>query len=348
MKPEFAVITDTHLEDGNEELTFAIHKETRERCQILGLEYCYHGGDVFHNRKHQTQSTLHTYDRVLMDAEENNFKWRVIPGNHDKADYKSSKSYLDVYRKFESLELVTAWDVFDEGPFAVHLIPFFDEKHAYKPLFDTVRFEKGKRHILITHAAINGVMNNDGSKVSEALSAGMFGDFERVLVGHYHDRQEIGNNIVYIGSTHQHNFGEDGFKGITFMYADGSMEQVALDCVPKYTTVKVDLDEMTDQEIDQIVSDNSNTDENTRIKFVGRKDKLEKIDRKKLREGGIDVKFEEAQIDVDLSYVGKSDFRAFKTDDIVTNWDTFCKHKEVDEETQTLGLNILKKQLSDG
>lgn len=348
MRPELALITDTHLEDGNEDLMVLIYDEVRELCQQRGLNRAYHGGDVFHNRKHQTQSTLLTLDLILERAKDKGFEWRKIPGNHDKANYQSVNSYLDVYRHHEALTLVTEWETFEEGPYTVHMIPFFDEKSTYSSVFQNVRFDKSNedRHILITHIAVDGVRNNDGTQVEGALKDGLFGHYEKVFVGHYHDKQEIGKNILYVGASHQHNYGEDRFKGVTFLYADGSIEQVELKCVPKFNTVKIDLDNETDEDIDRMIADSTCGDENVRLKFIGSRDKLKLIDRKQLRKDGIDVKFEESEVDVDLSYVGKQNFKAFKAADIILNWDPFCKTKGVEEEVQKIGQNVLKTQLN--
>ena len=59
------------------------------------------------------------------------------------------------------------------------------------------------------------------------LPARIFSPFDKVFVGHYHNRTVIpGTGIEYIGSSRQHNFGEDEEKGYTVLYTDGTHEFV--------------------------------------------------------------------------------------------------------------------------
>ena len=56
-------------------------------------------------------------------------------------------------------------------------------------------------------------MNNDGSSVESSIRPSLFKDWGLVLSGHYHDYQELSDNVVHLGSLTQNNFGEDENKG---------------------------------------------------------------------------------------------------------------------------------------
>lgn len=77
-----------------------------------------------------------------------------------------------------------------------------------------------RQNILYIHEGINGALSQPSDK---ELPAKIFEPFDKILVGHYHNRTKIKNtNIEYIGSSRQHNFGEDEEKGYTILYSDGS------------------------------------------------------------------------------------------------------------------------------
>ena len=57
--------------------------------------------------------------------------------------------------------------------------------------------------ILITHSGFDGVVNNDGSKVSSIIKPSMFEAWTKVLIGHYHNASKLADNVIYTGSAYQ-------------------------------------------------------------------------------------------------------------------------------------------------
>ncbi len=77
---------------------------------------------------------------------------------------------------------------------------------------------------MFAHAPIVGAMKNDHVEDTTGVARDWFGHFERVFSGHYHKRQLIGSNIVYVGSPWQTRADEAGQpKG--YMLWDGRTSQ---------------------------------------------------------------------------------------------------------------------------
>lgn len=329
-RPLILIITDTHLSNKNVEQVIDIFRQAIAQAQKLGLKVIYHAGDIFDSRKHQTLATLSAFALILQMFEDAGMILRAIPGNHDKPDYFSPNSYLDVYQKYSSLELVREYNRFPHGDVMVHMIPFFDEKESYPFYLKKAEISKAMNlNILITHVAVDGVKNNDGSEIEETLSTSKFKNFDKVIVGHYHNKQEVGN-VVYCGSAYQKDFGEDEDKGVTVMYEDGSLEQIKLD-FPRFETVKIDLNVVTPQELEKALKTHGGSEDNIRFKFSGTKEKLAALDRSKYAKAGIDVKTEQDDPEIDLDYAELAEFSGFDKGKILDEWDEFSEKHKIEE-----------------
>lgn len=347
--PLLVMITDSHLKRGNEEQIIEIFRQAIEKAKRHGFNVVYHIGDWFDSRKYQALSTLKATVIILDMFEAAGMTLRVIPGNHDKPDYESEDSYLDVFTKYPALELITTYKGFHYGEHIVHLIPFFDEKTTYSKYLGPALEGLGKgKNILLTHIAVDGVRNNDGSEMEGVVSEKTISEaFDLTCIGHYHDLQELADGkIVYIGSTHQHNFGEDDLKGMTILYNDLTMEQEKFDTV-EYKAVTIDLNTAIDSDIEETIEKYKDSKDHIRIKFSGAPEKTSSVDKNKFKKIGIDVKVKADVVDVDLSYTDVQDFKKFNPNTIIEEWDKFVINKEVDEDLATSGrerlVNILIK-----
>jgi len=329
------MITDTHLENSNTELVVDIFKQTIAQALKYKFDTIYHLGDFFDSRKSQTLAVLEAAREIFEMLEKAGIEMRTIPGNHSKPDYHSEGSYLDIFERYESLTLVREYGSFMVGDVCLHMIPFFDEKKSYgkylNRALDSIedRKESVKKDLLLTHIAVDGVRNNDGSEIEDTLSPNRFKAFSRVFCGHYHCKQETGN-VLYIGSAYQRNFGEDADKGLSLLYSNGEVERISLD-FPIFETVKIDLNSITDDELKALTDDRCDTEDRVRFKFSGTKEKLSSLDKGHFNRLGIDVKTEVDDPLVDLDYAELSEFEGFDTTSILEEWDSFTKKHEIHE-----------------
>jgi len=267
-----------------------------------------------------------------------------IPGNHDKLDYTSKSSYLDIFKDHPNFMLYDEYgckEIVDQEIY-VHLIPYFDEKSEFANQFAKVKMQPNAMNYLITHIAINGVSNNDGSVVDTAITPNSFHKFKKVFVGHYHNKQDVLSNIHYIGSIRQNNYGEDTDKGMIVIYENGFHEQIKLNSI-EYHTVKIDIDKASDEEITKLCTKWGDSQNNVRFKFEGTKAKIDALDKTKFDLLDIDVKCTYNDPNVDLSYKDAVTFTGFDKESIIEEWDGFCKENlELDHK---LGTEYLQKIL---
>jgi DNA repair protein SbcD/Mre11 len=349
MEPIIGVITDTHLSLKNEDQIKDIFKQAIAKVKSKGFKELYHSGDHFDNRKYQTQSTLKTSKEIFRMFEEEGVELRIIPGNHDKANYESEDSYLDVFDRYPSIKVIKTQGYFDHGNIRVHMIPFFKESTMYSSyLSESIKnIDKSKKNVLITHVAIDGVKNNDGSVMENVVGvSSVIDNYDLTLIGHYHDYSELANGkIVYIGSTHQHNFGENKRKGITFLYDDLSMTQEAF-VTKQFNTVNIDLNTIPAKELNVLMEEYGNNEDMVRFKFNGPKEKLKGIDKSKFDKLGIDIKVSVDEVDVDVSYADVVDFKGFDDTSIIIEWSDFAKKKELSEDIVNNGKERLVRVLN--
>lgn len=341
----FSILTDPHLNESNfkeveSALYRAIDKTVKKGCHTLFI-----GGDIFTDRKTQSFDTLQSFGRVLEYAYKEDVQIIAIPGNHDKIDYESERSYLDIYRHYPGFTLRTGLDMFELESWNIFVLPFFKETtklHEYIKQLNNRNVPDNS--VLITHLAIDGVRNNDGSVISGILPTGTFKRFDHVLVGHYHDKQEI-KNITYIGSLLQNNFGEDDLKGITFFHSDGSLTQESV-AETRFLTVEINLNEQGKKEIDALVKVYEGAEDRIRFKFQGTKDQFKAVQRSVIEGKGIKVAFKEDLIEeVTVNQEVADNFAAFTKTMILDEWNEYCEKDEERKEVLIPGKELLTEML---
>jgi exonuclease SbcD len=346
-KPLFVMITDTHLfekrseEDSllqdNFETVRTVFINTILLAKSLGLKYIFHGGDLFHSRKSQSVDLQDWFTELLDLCSDNGITLIIIPGNHDKTSYRQIKSFLRAFKHNPGMILVETTASFDVGSNTrVHMIPYFDDD-LYVQMVDRANRENqfGKRNILITHIGINGAMASAGKAIkSEQVTVDIFEAFDKVLVGHYHDYSKLkGGKIVYVGSTHQHNFGENKLKGATIVYDDLSLAQQSLG-TPEYTVFDCHVETFDASDLAALKTIAVN-DEKVRVILHGTEDKVKAFDRKILSEIGVDVKSE-----ITMSTKQEIDKRVdkFDSDTLQKQFKSFCTSKSLE---YNYGVNFL-------
>lgn len=341
MKVKAIVITDTHLNYNNVETNISIYKQAIALAKKHKRTCVYHGGDIFDARKGQTDSLLNAFEEILDMFANEGLVLVAIPGNHDKSDYKSDISYLDPYKHHPGFKLVRNGGMLDDGIF---MMPYYLEDVFEEKLIERIEKSKvtGKIPFLITHIAVDGVRNNDGSVVFNNIKLNVFNKFGKVLVGHYHNKSTLGKNVHYIGSSFQHNFGEDDDKGFTLIMEDGSIEYEQAK-FPEFQKIIIDVDKYSPREIDDIASNYANSENNVRFVFKGKHEKLQAIDKAKFTKLGIDIKRESDEIEAGVEEAQEGEFISFDSTSIVKEFEQFCKENKINKKE---GLKYLKQTIN--
>lgn len=344
-KDKYAIgvlVNDIHLDKNNGDLVKDIFKQLMSVCEEYDTHRIFCGGDVFTNRSGQPLQCLTDWKEILEILTKKGFEFHVIPGNHDKTDSNSERSYLDIFGdKCVCLYRNIGYIICENC--LVGFIPYFqDEKWLEK--FEELDKKKSKQtRILITHMGFDGVVNNDGSRVSSIIKPSMFKNWTKVLIGHYHNASKLADNVIYTGSAYQNNYGENiTDKGFTVVFSDGSLKFVPSK-FPKYIKEVINAD---DKETLMNLLEKYEGEEYDHIRFVfrGKKTDCQKINISEIQgRYGIDCKFESTE-EVEAMEISESDsVLSYDKKTINKDFMKFCSDNKIGGKNFKYGFDLIKK-----
>ena len=349
------LVNDIHLDKNNGSLVKDIFRQIIEVCNEYNTHRIFCGGDVFTNRSGQPLQCLTDWKEILEILTNKGFEFYVIAGNHDKTDSNSEKSYLDIFGEKCVHLYRSAGRILLNGCF-IGFIPYFqDEKwlEEFQKLEDELddNLREGDMDfdystILITHMGFDGVVNNDGSRVSSIIKPSMFKDWTKVLIGHYHNASKLADNVIYTGSAYQNNYGENiTDKGFTVIYNDGSIKHVQSK-FPKY--IKEVIDANDKETLKNLIEKYEGEKyDYIRFVFVGKKTDCQKINIAEIQgKYGIDCKFltKECVEAVDLSE--SESVLEYDKNTIEKDFIKFCSENSIRGERLKYGLSLIKRNFN--
>lgn len=342
MTGNIIISTDWHLKPSNIEEIRELLMQELKIANDNGIANHVWLGDIFDSRIAQRQEVLDAFSSILeMFSQYGHNVW-CIPGNHDKSDYKSEKSFLEPFKYHNNFTLITKLEGVEIAGIKCYFIPFFDNEIWLENTSKLLKEKDHKTNVLFTHIAFQGSRNNDGSEVDSDIKPSLFKNFGLVLSGHYHDFQEIGKNIVHLGSITQNNFGEDDKKGFWLLNKD-----LTYAFIPskgkRFKKVVINLEDTTFKQADKIVKEfkEKNQDDFVRVEFVGTKDAITSIDKEEYKKLGIDVKVKAVELEAVEADIAE-EVKVLSNSDITERFKDFCTQNEYSYEE---GMEILKEVL---
>jgi exonuclease SbcD len=230
------------------------------------------------------------------------------------------------------------------GEIILHFMPFWEDA-VWLEKFKKVEPVAGKINILLSHIAINGSVNNDGSKVSDSgISANLFKPFSSVLLGHYHNQSKPASNVYHLPSLNQSSFGEDDQKGFTVLYSDGSHELV-LSRAPKYLKLEIDLATTKKAQIEKIKKEYGNSGNHIEVSLIGPEKMVSSIDKEQFESIGIRVKKKASVIqdELDDPVDEVEELPKYNSSSIKEEFTAFLDQEAVSD--RELGIKLLNKKL---
>lgn len=348
--PVIALLTDTHAKRENLALIDDIFNQVYAYCKKHGIRLLFHTGDWFTDRSGQTLAVSLLIKRIIKKFTRAGIQIFTIPGNHDKPDLDAKESYLHLYDDIAGFTLYEEAACVPVGDLNFYFVPYFKSSELYlQQLLACKQMmadydHQDAAHFLLTHQSINGVRNNDGTVVDEDLDADLFAAYDRVFVGHYHDRQIIKPNIEYMGSAYQGNFGERANdKGFTVMYDDGSCFRMPLN-FPTYEKFVVPANNPKKAvEILHNYEKLKATGEQVHVRliFAGSQQEIDALDVGKFTAAGIDVKKENVENAVLFTSIDDAEFTVMDKAGVIRGWGDYAKHIEMDKKQMLKGLKLL-------
>lgn len=338
MRPKIIVSTDWHLKPSNLEEIYKLQEQELREANELGVKDHVWLGDIFDSRISQREETLNMLTKIIDLYSAFGHNIYCIPGNHDKSNYDSETSFLDAYKYHPNFDLMDQIDYRLINGVNCYFLPFFSNEIW----IDEISNQNDRDHvgdILFTHIAFQGSRNNDGSLIESTIKPSMFENWGKVFSGHYHDFQELSENIIHLGSITQNNFGEDEEKGFWVIYDDLSYDLIPSDG-KKYKKLTINMDEMTFKQADKVIKKfkEENNDSFVRVEIKGSEDIIKSIDKKEYQSLGIDVKIKINEIENTESET--EEVKALTNTDIVDKFKLFCEQNEYDYKE---GVEILKE-----
>lgn len=344
-KPIIMGFTDIHLVRENIEEVFKLIEEGCDLSDQLGIDLFFISGDVLDSRVSQRLDVLIGLHRIFDLLEQRGKHALIIPGNHDKTDYKAKESFLDPFAHHPAITLFPEYEpVLVEGVL-FHFLPFFEygcelfNDNLEELLFNV---DSSKKNVLIGHMAVEGSVNNDGSKVTGVLNRGQLKTLDLVLLGHYHNTHSIGKNIIHIPSLRQNNFGEDENKGFTVVYEDLELETFS----PAFTRYKVYRFNLDTDDLGDIITVSNEIHGNgnrNRFEFTGERERVKGFDGSRFEDMGINVKKKYADLEGVLDPDRPQENLVLNTwteTKIVERLGKFCEKNKLDSK---YGLELLTK-----
>ena len=242
--PHALLINDIHI---GKDTILEFHtnwNEALEVCQRMGIQEIVIGGDLWQSRSAQTLPVLMAVRQAILKATQLGIEIVIAEGNHCKIDQESILGYSHIFDHYPNVSVIDDFIIEDlDGGLFLAVMSYFPENGSFiNKLNELKKTEDPENIILYIHEGINGVLTQSSDK---ELSASVFKPFKKVLVGHYHDRCKVGENIEYTGASRQHNYGEDDKKGYTVLFSDGSTQFIQNEANVRYTTITVTPDNVS-------------------------------------------------------------------------------------------------------
>lgn len=320
-------------------------KEMLEVAEDYKVQRIVLGGDLFTSRAAQNLHVLLAVKEMVQTVAKS-IPLTIIDGNHDKIDQTILASYNDLFDVVNNVNVVKRFSIisFDGTDVVIVAISYFPEdKNFCEMLEEAVEETKcistGNK-LLYIHEGIHGALGD--FDIPGELPNDIFGDFDKVLVGHYHNRTLIKDtNIQYIGSSRQANFGEDEEKGYTVVASDGSLVFVKNEANVRYMTLGIDFDEINDN-LKMRITHHKNEGYKVRLKIKCTESQASTLDKLSLIEAGvnkIDLKTERMD-KVQNAKAADAISEKYDKNGIMKEYQIFCGEKNIDS---SLGLSYLKQ-----
>lgn len=343
--PCLLLLNDIHISKDNIPAFKANWQEAIDICRKMDVKEIAIGGDLFFSRAAQTLDVLLAVHDALLTAAEHGIHVTIAEGNHDKVNQENERGYCHVFDQHSNVLVCDEYvslPLGDDCRFVLHMMGYFPEDGSFCTRLDRLKEEAldpKRLNFLYIHEGINGALAQPNDK---ELPAKIFEDFDKVFVGHYHNRTIIDKTrIEYIGSSRQHNFGEDEEKGYTVIYTDGSHEFIKNQANTRYRVIDVAAERAGLHLMDELREIDADGRYKVKVRVHAPQASMKSVDKAALLDAGA-TKVELIADDEEMLEVAASSlFEKFDSHRIRETYEEFCHEKQIDD--VAIGLEYLSK-----
>ena len=343
--PCLLLLNDIHISKDNIPAFKANWQEAIDICRKMDVKEIAIGGDLFFSRAAQTLDVLLAVHDALLTAAEHGIHVTIAEGNHDKVNQENERGYCHVFDQHSNVLVCDEYvslPLGDDCRFVLHMMGYFPEDGSFCTRLDRLKEEAldpKRLNFLYIHEGINGALAQPNDK---ELPAKIFEDFDKVFVGHYHNRTIIDKTrIEYIGSSRQHNFGEDEEKGYTVIYTDGSHEFIKNQANTRYRVIDVAAERAGLHLMDELREIDADGRYKVKVRVHAPQAAIKSVEKAALLDAGA-TKVELIADDEEMLEVAASSlFEKFDSHRIRETYEEFCREKQIDD--VAIGLEYLSK-----
>lgn len=343
--PCLLLLNDIHISKDNIPAFKANWQEAIDICRKMDVKEIAIGGDLFFSRAAQTLDVLLAVHDALLTAAEHGIHVTIAEGNHDKVNQENERGYCHVFDQHSNVLVCDEYvslPLGDDCRFVLHMMGYFPEDGSFCTRLDRLKEEAldpKRLNFLYIHEGINGALAQPNDK---ELPAKIFEEFDKVFVGHYHNRTIIDKTrIEYIGSSRQHNFGEDEEKGYTVIYTDGSHEFIKNQANTRYRVIDVTAERAGLHLMDELREIDADGRYKVKVRVHAPQAAMKSVDKAALLDAGA-TKVELIADDEEMLEVAASSlFEKFDSHRIRETYEEFCREKQIDD--VAIGLEYLSK-----
>jgi len=343
--PCLLLLNDIHISKDNIPAFKANWQEAIDICRKMDVKEIAIGGDLFFARAAQTLDVLLAVHDALLTAAEHGIHVTIAEGNHDKVNQENERGYCHVFDQHSNVLVCDEYvslPLGDDCRFVLHMMGYFPEDGSFCTRLDRLKEEAldpKRLNFLYIHEGINGALAQPNDK---ELPAKIFEEFDKVFVGHYHNRTIIDKTrIEYIGSSRQHNFGEDEEKGYTVIYTDGSHEFIKNKVNTRYRVIDVSAERAGLHLMDELREIDADGRYKVKVRVHAPQVAMKSVDKAALLDAGA-TKVELIADDEEMLEVAASSlFEKFDSHRIRETYEEFCREKQIDD--VAIGLEYLSK-----
>ena len=343
--PCLLLLNDIHISKDNIPAFKANWQEAIDICRKMDVKEIAIGGDLFFSRAAQTLDVLLAVHDALLTAAEHGIHVTIAEGNHDKVNQENERGYCHVFDQHSNVLVCDEYvslPLGDDCRFVLHIMGYFPEDGSFCTRLDRLKEEAldpKRLNFLYIHEGINGALAQPNDK---ELPAKIFEEFDKVFVGHYHNRTIIDKTrIEYIGSSRQHNFGEDEEKGYTVIYTDGSHEFIKNQANTRYRVIDVSAEHAGLHLMDELREIDADGRYKVKVRVHAPQAAMKSVDKAALLDAGA-TKVELIADDEEMLEVAASSlFEKFDSHRIRETYEEFCREKQIDD--VAIGLEYLSK-----
>ncbi len=194
-------------------------KVMRKYADIASIDTIIILGDLFHSRKSIEWDILHHVSEFFIQTKNNyNQNWIIFPGNHDMF-LKHSWDITSLTSLRECTTIIGDVKLLEIDDARFWILPFIMYERAYINVVKRIEEQATEDDHLLTHIGINGAMYNtcflhkDWNVINFEETS-----FKRIYAGHFHNKQQIGENIWYPGSPIPFKFDEGDIPHGFYVY----------------------------------------------------------------------------------------------------------------------------------